>query len=95
MGTAVNHPDHYQFPNGMETVEIIGTLVHKLKGNDAFLFGEAEKHMQRWANGPEDNYNIEDLKNAVWYLQCLISEVETRGKKKLDEVTQKVLSGNM
>lgn len=85
MGNTVNHPDHYQMENGMETIDIIDAVTDV----KAFCKGNALKYICR-----EDKKNgIEDLKKAVWYLQYLIDYKQKKIKDQIDEFTNQV-TGN-
>ena len=91
MGTAVNHPDHYQLGNGMETIELIEAATAGLEGITAFDIGNAMKYLCRF----KDKNGIQDLEKAVWYIQHQIDHMQKEAKRKIDEVTQQVMSGNM
>lgn len=57
----VDHPDHYQTPNGLEAVDVIEAFFH-----DSFHLGNAFKYIAR--AGKKGDY-VEDLEKAAWYLQ--------------------------
>ena len=57
----VDHPDHYQSPNGLEAIDVIDSFFH---GN--FHLGNVFKYIAR--AGRKGDY-VEDLEKAAWYLQ--------------------------
>ena len=44
----VNHPDHYQSPNGIECIDAIAAATAHLKGEEAFCTASAIKYLWRW-----------------------------------------------
>lgn len=54
--TAVNHPDHYQHPSGIECVDISRHLPHAL--------ASAFEYVWRWRH----KNGVEDLRKAAWWL---------------------------
>jgi hypothetical protein len=72
----VNKPKHYNnHPSGIECIDIA-------KHHD-FCIGNAIKYL--WRAGLKDgNSEIQDLKKAIWYIQCkietLIDESEARNE---------------
>lgn len=80
----VNHPDHYQLGNGMETIDLIEAATDGLEGIVAFDIGNVLKYTCRF----KDKEGIQDLKKADWYIQHLIAHLENDVKKKIDEITQ-------
>ena len=89
MGNQVNHPDHYQMGNGMETIDIIDAVTGELNGIEAFDTGNALKYLCRWKN----KNGIQDLEKAVWYIQHLIDHEKTEIKKAADALTQQMNGG--
>ena len=89
MGTAVNHPDHYQLGNGLETIDIIESATSKLSGIEAFDVGNALKYLCRW----KDKNGVQDLEKAVWYIQHLIDHEKTEVKKAADALMQNLNGG--
>lgn len=89
MGDKVNHPDHYQMGNGMETIDLIESVTEKLSGIEAFDTGNALKYLCRW----KEKNGIEDLKKAVWYIQHLIDHENQSIKKQVDALTQNLTGG--
>lgn len=63
----VNHPPHYQLP-GMEVIEITKHL--------NFCRGNAVKYTVR-AGKKDPAKEIEDLKKAIWYLDCEIKRLQS------------------
>lgn len=53
----VNHPPHYQLPNGMEVIDIVETLNYRK--------GTAVKYIMRAGNKWNE---VEDIEKAIWYL---------------------------
>lgn len=85
MGTAVNHPDHYQMKNGLEVIDIIDAVTDV----KAFCKGNAIKYICR-----EDKKNgVEDLKKADWYIQYLIDYEQREIKKQVDQLTNQMMGG--
>ena len=80
MGNAVNHPDHYQLGNGVETIELIEAATSNLEGIEAFDTGNALKYLCRW----KGKNGIQDLEKAVWYIQHLIEHEKAVVKKQAD-----------
>lgn len=69
----VNHPKHYELPNGIEVFDVIAGAMSEgaLKG---FCIGNVIKYVCR-----HDRKNgVEDLRKAKWYLDSYLSEI---GKK--------------
>ena len=69
----VNHPPHYQSDSGLEVIKVIEAFTEGMTGIQAVCQGNVLKYVCRWhmKNG------LEDLKKARWYLDKLISEVES------------------
>ena len=57
----VDHPEHYQTPNGLEAIDVIEAFFH-----DSFHLGNVFKYIAR--AGRKGDY-VEDLQKAAWYLQ--------------------------
>ena len=57
----VEHPDHYQTPNGIEAIDVIEAFFH-----DNFHLGNVFKYIAR--AGKKGDY-VEDLRKSIWYLQ--------------------------
>ena len=89
MGNQVNHPDHYQLGNGMETIDLIEAATSKLKGITAFDIGNAMKYLCRFS----EKGGTQDLEKAVWYIQHQIAHMNADAKKQIDQVTQQVMNG--
>lgn len=73
----VNHPQHYQTENGLETIDVIEAFTVGLEGCEAYFTGNILKYMCRW----KKKNGIEDLKKAQWYLQRLIRYAEVKEAK--------------
>ena len=69
----VNHPEHYQTPTGLETIDVIEAFTYDLTGIEAVCTGNALKYLCRWKH----KNGIEDLKKAVWYINKLIDKSNT------------------
>jgi len=67
----VNNPSHYTYGN----IECIDYLRDNMPYEAflGFLEGNAKKYMHRWRHKGKP---LEDLSKAVWYLDCLIEELE-------------------
>ena len=62
---AVNHPEHYQHPSGIECIQITEHM--------SFNLGNALKYIWRC----EDKRDaVEDLKKAKWYIEREINKRE-------------------
>lgn len=71
---AVNHPDHYN-NGGIECIEYLKDNM-SWQGFTGYLEGNCKKYLHRWRYKQKP---LEDLKKARWYLDRLISELETEG----------------
>ena len=89
MGNVVNHPDHYQLGNGVETIDVIAAATSKLTGIEAFDTGNALKYLCRW----KEKNGIQDLEKAVWYIQHLIDHENKEVKKAVDQLTTQMTGG--
>lgn len=69
----VNHPKYYKSDTGLETITVIRAFTEELTGMEAVDTANVLKYMCRW----KKKNGIEDLKKARWYLNNLISYVET------------------
>lgn len=71
----VNHPSHYT-QGKIECIDAISVITENLKGIQAVCTANVVKYIWRWKfkNG------LEDLKKARWYLDKLISEVESESE---------------
>ena len=72
----VDHPDHYQSPNGLEAIDVIDSFFH-----GSFHLGNVFKYIAR--AGRKGDY-VEDLQKAAWYLQREIDRANT-DKKEITE----------
>lgn len=68
----VNHPAHYQTPNGLETIDVIEAFTADLCGLEAVCTANIIKYVCRW----NKKNGVEDLKKAEWYLTKLIHFLE-------------------
>lgn len=89
MGNQVNHPDHYQLGDGMETIDVIKAVTSKLSGIEAFDIGNAIKYLSRW----KEKNGVQDLEKAVWYIQHLIAFENAEVKKQVDQLTNQMMGG--
>lgn len=67
-GERVNHPKHYNaHPAGIECIDVVEYM--------SFNCGNAVKYV--WRNGLKPGATaVEDLKKALWYLNCEIKRLE-------------------
>ena len=77
MSDMVNHPEHYQMANGLETFDIIESVCAELTGIEAVCAGNVIKYVSRF----KKKNGLEDLKKAEWYLQRLIRHRELEEAK--------------
>lgn len=68
----VSHPAHYQSKNGLEVIDVIEAFTADLMGIEATDTGNVIKYICRWKH----KNGIQDLENAMWYLQHLINRVK-------------------
>lgn len=71
----VNHPAHYE--GKVECIEALESATIGLEGIEAVDTANAIKYLWRW----KKKNGVEDLKKAVWYIQHLIKELESRKAK--------------
>lgn len=72
MTNNVNHPQHYQLSNGIETIDVImGALGDR--GYKAFCRGNALKYLCR---AGKKGLITDDLRKAAWYLDAEIKAYE-------------------
>lgn len=70
----VNHPKHYNSdPSGIECIDVV-----KYRN---FCIGNAMKYLWR-AGLKGENTQIEDLKKAIWYINCEIDRLSEKPRKK-------------
>lgn len=69
MSKTVDHPEHYQTEDGIETIDVIAAFTKGLDGVIAFDIGNALKYICRW---PKKG-GVNDLRKAVWYLNHAIN----------------------
>lgn len=91
MGTAVNHPDHYQTKSGLEVIDILAAVTEDLSGIEAVDTANAMKYLCRW----KKKNGIQDLEKAVWYIQHLIAHEQAEMKKQVDQINAQYNGGNM
>lgn len=91
MGT-VNHPDCYQMGNGLEAIDIVESVTHKLKGIEASDMGHVITNICKWSN--EENAKDNDIENAIWYLQHLLAHRRAEVKKQVDRITNQMMGGD-
>lgn len=63
----VNHPPHYELPNGIECFDVI-VATQGIEEAKAFAIGNAVKYLFRH----KQKNGLEDIKKAVWYLNKYI-----------------------
>ena len=76
MSDNVIHPIHYN-QGGIECIEAIKAATVGKAGIEAFCVGNAIKYLFRY----ETKNGIEDVKKAAWYVNRLISELESKEHK--------------
>lgn len=69
----VNSPDHYT-QGSIECIDAIEEVVKHLDGMEAMCTGNAIKYLWRWRH----KNGAEDLKKAVWYIQRMIDELDSK-----------------
>lgn len=69
----VNSPSHYT-QGSIECIEAIAEVVKHLDGMEAMCTGNAIKYLWRWKH----KNGVEDLKKAVWYIQRMIDESNSK-----------------
>lgn len=69
----VAKPPHYQAANGMEVINVIEAFTDGLTGMEAVDTANAIKYILRW----KKKNGVQDLKKAKWYIEHLISKLET------------------
>jgi Protein of unknwon function (DUF3310) len=69
----VNSPSHYT-QGSIECIEAIAEVVKDLDGMQAMCTGNAIKYLWRWKH----KNGAEDLKKAVWYIQRMIDELDSK-----------------
>lgn len=72
---AVNHPPHYT-QGKVESIDAIESALGE-EGFKGFLAGNVMKYIHRYRH----KNGVEDLKKAKWYLERLISTLETNEEK--------------
>ena len=81
----VDHPEHYQGKNGIETIEIIRHYVCDIANALKYLMRAGKKQEMGMVDAEKE---IEDLKKALWYIEDY--------KKHLNPTMQKLtLTGTM
>lgn len=73
MKDMVNSPDHYT-QGSIECIDAIEEVVKHLDGMEAMCTGNAIKYLWRWRH----KNGAEDLKKAVWYIQRMIDELDSK-----------------
>lgn len=72
----VNHPTHYT-AGKIECIDAIEAAVTNLNGFEGVCVGNAIKYLFRW----KLKGGIESLQKARWYIDRLISSLESEVKK--------------
>lgn len=73
----VNHPRHYNAPNGLEVIDVIEAFTEGLEGIEATDTGNVIKYICRW----HQKNGVEDLRKIVWYTNHLINHLENKNNK--------------
>lgn len=69
----VNHPSHYT-KGSIECIDVIDSATIGKSGIEAVCVANIIKYLYRY----EEKNGIEDVKKAKWYLNKLISELESK-----------------
>ena len=72
MTDVVNHPSHYT-QGGIECIDAITAATVGKTGIEAVCVANVVKYLWRY----EEKNGLEDVKKARWYLERLISELES------------------
>jgi hypothetical protein len=70
---AVNHPYHYT-QGGIECIDAIAAATHNLQGMEAVCVSQVIKYTWRYKR----KNGVEDLRKAQWYLNKLITTLESK-----------------
>ena len=70
----VNSPSHYTQANGLECIDAITAAVFGKTGIEAVCVANVIKYLWRY----ELKNGVEDVKKAQWYLNRLVSELESK-----------------
>lgn len=76
----VNSPSHYTQANGLECIDAITAAVSGKSGIEAVCVANVTKYLWRY----ELKNGVEDVKKAQWYLNRLVSELESKQDHKPD-----------
>ena len=71
--SAIDHPSHYT-QGGIECIDALKAATINLTGIHAVCTANAIKYLWRW----HDKGGAEDLRKAKWYIDRLISEVDSK-----------------
>ncbi len=72
MSNMVSHPAHYN-QGGIECIDAIKAATVGKTGVEAFCVGNAIKYLWRY----EEKNGLQDVEKAKWYIERLISELES------------------
>lgn len=70
----VNSPSHYTQANGLECIDAITAAVSGKTGIEAVCVANVTKYLWRY----ELKNGLEDVKKAQWYLNRLVSALESK-----------------
>ena len=79
----VNSPSHYTQANGLECIDAITAAVSGKSGIEAVCVANVTKYLWRY----ELKNGLEDVKKAQWYLNRLVSELESKPESLAGECT--------
>jgi hypothetical protein len=68
-------PKHYQFRDGIQTIDYIDAVAETLEGDEAVQFANIIKYVSRYRGKGKA---IHDLNKARWYLDRLVTIVERK-----------------
>lgn len=78
----INHPPHYLFKNGIETIDVIEAFTEGLSGAEAVNTAHVIRYISRWKN----KNGLEDLKKAQFYINRLVEQVEKKEQETHDKL---------
>ena len=82
MGDVVNNPKHYTYGK-YECIDILEEVLKDTSGIKAFCLGNCIKYLWRHSH----KNGVEDLRKAKWYLEKLISNIDTEISEIVDKDT--------
>lgn len=74
----VSHPNHYQSPLGIETIDVIEAFTDGLNGIEATDTGNIIKYACRWNT---KGTPIRDVEKIIWYATHLLNHLKKKENK--------------